>query len=94
MYDFGIFGDIAVCILHHKARSAKLSQLNNSSSSTLTSENIVIGFKLAVSFGCSEIQQDRSPSTTTSEFYTDIMLVNFILNVLSHLMIASLVILF
>ena len=28
MYDFGIFGDIAVCILHHKARSAKLSQLN------------------------------------------------------------------
>ena len=54
MYDFGTFGDIAVCILHHKAISAKLSQLNHSSSSTLTSENIVIGFKLAVSFGCSD----------------------------------------
>ena len=54
MYDFDVFGDIAVCILHHKARSAKLSRLYNYSSSTLTSENIVIGFKLAVSFGCSD----------------------------------------
>ena len=52
MYDFDVFGDIAVCILHHKARSAKLSRLYNYSSSTLTSEDFVSDFELAVSLGC------------------------------------------
>ena len=52
MYDFGFFGDIAVCISLHKARSAKLLQLNNSSSPTLTSEDFVSDFELAVSLGC------------------------------------------
>ena len=50
MYDFGIFGDIAVCISLHKARSAKLLQIN--SSPTLTSEDFVSDFELAVSLGC------------------------------------------
>ena len=99
MYDFDVFGDIAVCILHHKARSAKLSRLYNYSSSTLTSENIVIGFKLAVSFGCSDFfffhSTLRFSKIEVHDYNdTDIMLVNLILNVLSHLMIASLVILF
>ena len=52
MYDFDVFGDIAVCISFHKARSAKLLQLNNPSSPTLTSEDFVSDFELAVSLGC------------------------------------------